>query len=119
MIETDKASVSAVDSQAHATTNGSGAAVNIILGSEAIKSLMWFWSFIVCATVVFSVAALSFSIYASTTLSTRAYALDKQSESLKTEMRLDAYWKQQVEARLELIGVSVPAPKVKKPVNTK
>jgi hypothetical protein len=105
---------SAIDSQTHAIATGSGSAVNIVLGNEAIKPLMWFVGSIVSATVIFSVAALGISIYVATVLSDRSIALDYQAESLKTEVRLDAYWKQRLDLQLEKSGISVPAPRDEK-----
>lgn len=90
-----RSSQSSVDQMANATaTNGS--AINIILGSDALKPFAWFAGAVLAVALLISVAALGGSIYAVTAGNAQAAAaVDRANEEVheaNVNLRWAWYW---------------------------
>jgi len=90
-----RSSQSSVDQMANATaTNGS--AINIILGSDALKPFAWFAGAVLAVALLISVAALGGSIYAVTAGNAQAAAaVDRANEEVheaNVNLRWVWYW---------------------------
>ena len=91
MADEAKNSQSSVDQMAHATvTNGS--AINIILGSDALKPFAWFAGAVLAVTLLISVAALGGSIYAVTTGNAQAAAAVSGANEEVHEANVNLRW---------------------------
>src|SRR6185369_15876196 len=87
----------AVDSIATAEAHGTGPAINIVLGSEAIKPFAWFAGAVLAVALLISIIAFGLTIYGLTT----ANELSRKFDKVEREARLQAYWAQRAEVAMD------------------
>lgn len=116
-------SATSIDNIFRAEAHGNAPAINIILGTEAIKPFAWFAGAVLAVSLLISLMALGVAIFIAGAAQTAnaaaiARAEDKVSEA-NVNMRQLWYWNQMAYAQMEAVGIHLAPPPKPVTINPK